>query len=135
MPDMKLHPTAELLKWLMLVSGVLTCIMIYAAIAPQAALRANFGSTLEGPAAEIVERNWGALIALMGLMLIYGAFVETARRLVLSVAVLSTATFVALVLTLGRELLACQVSTAVVVDAIWVIVFGVDLVGTKERAT
>jgi ABC-type Fe3+-siderophore transport system permease subunit len=63
------------------------------------------------------------------------AAVETSRRLVLSVAVLSTATFVALVLTLGRELLACQVSTAVVVDAIWVTVFGVYLVGTKERAT
>jgi len=63
------------------------------------------------------------------------AAVETSRRLVLSVAVLSTATLVALVLTLGRELLAYQVSTVVVLDASWVMMFGVYLVGTKERAT
>ena len=51
------------IKWIMLVSGVLTCTMIFAAIAPQAALRSTFGATLEGPLAEIVVRNWGALIA------------------------------------------------------------------------
>ena len=123
---------AKQMKWLMLVSGVLTCTMVYAAIAPQAALRSNFGTTLEGPVAEIVVRNWGALITLVGLMLIYGALIEPARRLVLSVAVVSKATFIALVLTFGRELLAHQVSTAIVVDSIWVVVFGVFLIGTKH---
>jgi len=54
------------IKWIMLVSGALTCTMLYAAIAPQAALRATFGETLEGPPAEIVVRNWGALIGLVG---------------------------------------------------------------------
>jgi len=121
------------MKWIMLLAGVLTCTMLYAAVAPQAALRATFGETLEGPLAEIVVRNWGALITLVGLMLIYGAFVEAARRLVLTVAVLSKATFIALVLSFGRELLAYQVSTAVVVDAVWVVVFGAYLIGTKHR--
>ena len=36
------------IKWIMLVSGVLTCTMLYAAVAPQAALRSTFGDTLEG---------------------------------------------------------------------------------------
>ena len=94
---------AKQMKWLMLVSGVLTCTMVYAAIAPQKALRSNFGSTLEGPVAEIVVRNWGA--------------------------------FIALVLAFGRELLVYQVSTAVVVDAVWVVVFSVFLLGTKHPAT
>ena len=49
------------MKWIMLVSGALTCTMVYAAIAPDAALRSTFGETLEGPVAEIVVRNWGAL--------------------------------------------------------------------------
>ena len=53
------------IKSIMLVSGALTCTMPYAALAPQAALRSTFGETLEGPLAEIVVRNWGALIALM----------------------------------------------------------------------
>lgn len=126
---------AKRMKWLMLVSGVLTCTMIYAAIAPQAALRSNFGSALEGPVAEIVVRNWGVLIALVGLMLIYGAFIEPARRLVLSVAVASKATFIVLVLAFGRGLLAHQVGTAVIVDAVWVVVFSVFLVGTRHPAT
>ena len=50
------------IKWIMLVSGALTCTMIYAAIAPQAALQGTFGETLAGPLAEIVVRNWGVLI-------------------------------------------------------------------------
>lgn len=125
---------ARQMKWLMLVSGVLTCTMVYAAVAPQAALRATFGTTLEGPVAEIVVRNWGALIALVGLMLVYGAFIEPARRLVLGVTVVSKATFIGLVLTFGRELLAYGVSTAVVVDAIWVVVFSIFLLGTPHPA-
>lgn len=47
---------------LMVVSGVLTLTMVYAAIAPEAALRSTFGATIGGPVADIVVRNWGALI-------------------------------------------------------------------------
>jgi len=54
------------IKWIMIVSGALTCTMIYAAFAPEAALHSTFGRTLEGPVAEIVVRNWGALITLVG---------------------------------------------------------------------
>ena len=57
----------------MLVSGTLTCSMVYAALSPQAALLSTFGETLEGPVALIVVRNWGVLIALIGLMFIYSA--------------------------------------------------------------
>ena len=46
------------IRWIMLVSGVLTATMIYAAIAPEAALRATFGETLDGPLAQVVVRNW-----------------------------------------------------------------------------
>ena len=57
----------------MIVSGVLTMTMIYAALAPEAALRSTFGESVSGPVADIVVRNWGALIALVGAMLIYAA--------------------------------------------------------------
>ena len=46
------------MKWIMLLSGVLTSTMIYAAIAPDAALQSTFGETLTGPLAQIVVRNW-----------------------------------------------------------------------------
>ncbi len=50
------------IKWIMIVSGLLTCTMVYAVIAPQAMLQSTFGETLEGPLALLIVRNWGALI-------------------------------------------------------------------------
>ena len=38
-------------KWIMLVSGLLTCTMLYAAIDPRAAMASTFGESIENPAA------------------------------------------------------------------------------------
>jgi hypothetical protein len=119
------------IKWIMLVSGALTCTMIYAAIAPQAALSSNFGETLQGPLAEIVVRNWGALIALVGAMLIYGAFNPASRPLVLTVAGLSKIVFIGLVLAYGGRYLGHQVGISIVVDAVMVLLFIIYLAATR----
>ena len=47
------------IRWIMIVAGALTMTMVYAAVAPDAALRSTFGDTLQGPLADIVMRNWG----------------------------------------------------------------------------
>ena len=120
------------IKWIMLVSGVLTCTMLYAAIAPEAALTSTFGQSLTGPVAAIVVRNWGALIGLIGLTLIYGAFVPSVRPVVLSVAATSKLVFVALVLSYGRQFLAFQAGVAVAVDSLWVLVFAAYLVSVRR---
>ena len=122
------------IKWIMLVCGLLTCSMFYAAVAPDAALRSNFGQTIEGPVAQIVVRNWGALIGLMGLLLIYGAFREPARRLALLFVGASKVVFIGLVLGLGQEFLQFQVGVAVVVDTIMVVLFAAYLVSTRPSA-
>ena len=122
------------IQGLMLVSGALTSTMLYAALAPDAALRSNFGEALAGPVAEIVVRNWGALIGLVGGMLIYGAFRPAVRRLVLVVAGVSKAVFIALVFAFGRDYLGQPVAIAVAVDAVMVLLFAVDLAG-PDRAT
>jgi len=116
------------IKWIMLVSGVLTSTMIYAAIAPQAALRSTFGEALDGPLAEIVVRNWGALIALVGAMLIYGAFNPASRPLVLTVAGISKLVFIGLVLTYGTQFLGQQVGVAMGIDLVMVVLFAVYLI-------
>ena len=77
-----LHWITTRIKWVMLVSGALTFTMIYAAFSPTQALQSAFGESLEGPVANIVVRNWGALIALVGAMLVYGAFRPAVRPLV-----------------------------------------------------
>jgi hypothetical protein len=120
------------MKWVMLVSGLLTCTMFYAAIAPEELLQSNFGQSLEGPVAQIVVRSWGVLIGLMGILLIYGAFQEGARRIALYTAGASKVAFIALVLSWGQQFLQFQVGIAVVVDLVMVLFFTAYLVGTSN---
>ena len=121
------------IKWIMLVSGALTCTMLYAAIAPQAALRSTFGESLEGPLAEIVVRNWGALIALVGAMLIYGAYDAPGRPLILTVAGISKLIFIALVLAHGRDFLGHQVGVAILIDLAAVALFIAYLIAVRRN--
>jgi hypothetical protein len=120
------------IKWIMLVAGALTCTMIYAAIAPQAALRSTFGEALEGQVAEIVVRNWGVLIALIGAMLLYGAYHPPVRPLVLSVAATSKIVFIGLVLAHGGRYLG-QAGVAIAIDVIMVALFVSYLIGARRR--
>lgn len=120
-------------KWLMLVAGALTCTMLYAAISPRAALQSNFGATLEGPVADIVVANWGALIALIGGMLIYGAFHAPVRSLVISVAVISKLVFIGLVLSHGSMFLGYQAGVAVVADSVMVLLFLAYLLSARGK--
>jgi hypothetical protein len=122
------------IKWIMLAAGLLTCTMLYAVFAPQAALRGSFGETLEGPLADVVVRNWGALIGLIGAMLIYGAFRPPVRRLVLAVAGTSKLTFIALVLAQGDRFLGQQVVVALVADAVMVVLFVAYLIAARGAA-
>jgi hypothetical protein len=129
-----MHWIVSGMKWIMLISGVLTCTMFYAAISPRAALRSTFGDTLEGPVADIVVRNWGVLIGLVGAMLLYGAFKTLARPLILTVAGASKVAFIGLVLALGRQFLTYQAGVAVVSDAIQVSLFAAYLVAVRRTA-
>lgn len=119
------------IRWIMLVSGLLTCTMIYAAIAPQAALRSTFGEALTGPVAEIVVRNWGLLITLVGAMLIHGALHAAVRPLVLVVAAASKLVFILLVLAQGSRYLGQQTGIAIALDAVWVALFVLYLAATR----
>lgn len=120
------------IKWVMLVAGLLTCTMFQAVFDPQASLISNFGQGLDGPVAEIVVRNWGALIGLMGLLLIYGAWHEPVRAMVVLVVGASKLVFITLVLWLGQPFLQFQVGVAIAVDAVLLLLFAAWLVA--ERA-
>ena len=119
------------MKWIMLVSGLLTSTMVHAAISPQAALQSTFGGQLEGPLAEIVVRNWGALIALVGGMVIYGAFRPATRPLVLTVAALSKIVFISLVLIYGYA--RGQAAIAIAIDSVMVAIFTAYLLASPSH--
>ncbi len=120
------------MKWVMLVSGILTCSMILAAIAPRVALELTFGDAISGPIAEIVVRNWGALIAIIGAMLIYAAYNPASRPLVLVVAVVSKLIFISLNLVYGPQFLE-KSALAIIVDSVMIALFLIYLFGARKH--
>ena len=120
---------------IMILSGLLTMTMIYATFAPEAALRSTFGESVSGPVADVVVRNWGALIALVGATLIYAARKPAMRPLALTVAGVSKAVFIALVLSHDGRFLGYQAGIAVFVDVLWVIVFASYLLAVRRAPT
>jgi hypothetical protein len=121
------------IKWIMLISGAITCSMFLSTISPNAGLLTTFGETLaDGPIMHIVVRNWGALIGLMGGMLIYGAFNPINRSFILTVASISKVIFISLVLVYGGQYLA-KAGVAVVFDSIVVLLYIVYLLGVRQN--
>ena len=117
---------------IMNVAGALTCSMVAATFFPQAALRAQFGQALEGPVADVVVRSWGALIALIGASLVYGAYHQGARRLALMLAISSKVLFVSLVFSHGSRFLSEQVIVAVAFDVAMVLALGACLIAGRR---
>jgi hypothetical protein len=120
------------IRWVMITSGVLTTTMVYAAIAPEAALESTFGESFSGPVAVFV-RNWGALIGLVGMMLIYGAFSPVERPLILVVAGASKAVFIALVLSHGPRFMATA-GIPIAIDSLMIVLFAWYLVAARSMS-
>jgi energy-converting hydrogenase Eha subunit C len=78
-------------------------------------------------------RNWGVLIFLIGIMLIYGAFKPVHRRLIITVAMVSKIVFIGLVLTLGAQYLG-RAGVSVAFDGLIVVLFIVYLLTVKPSA-
>ncbi|MFY7998196.1 MAG: hypothetical protein ACOVSW_06300 [Candidatus Kapaibacteriota bacterium] len=123
------------IKWIMLISGIITCSMLLSTLSPSAGLLNTFGETLpDAPIMQIVVRNWGALIGLMGGMLIYGAFTPINRSFILTVASISKIIFIALVLFYGSAYWG-KAGIAVVFDSLVVLVFATYLFGVGRQRT
>lgn len=113
--------------WIMIVSGLLTATMLRAAFDPKGSLRLMFGDTLDGPVAEIVVRNWGVLIGLVGLMLVYGGWTSTHQAPILVLAGASKLAFIGLVLSFGRALPRRGLVVPIAVDGLFVALFAIVL--------
>lgn len=114
------------MKWIMVVSGVLTLSTLYATFLPIAASQSMFGETPQGAMASIILPNWGVLVALMGGLLLYGAFHLPARRLALVVVGASKIAFIALVLMQGGRYLG-GLGLAIAFDSVLVVLFALYL--------
>ena len=107
----------------MLVSGLLTCSMFVGLFSPESSLKSNFGEKLESGPENIIVRNWSALIGLMGIVLIYGAFKPAVRQFSLIIAGTSKVIFIILILYFGKQYMDLGAGTAVIVDTVMVLLF------------
>lgn len=121
-------------KWVMAIGGLLTCTMIYPAIAPGPALLGMYGEPVAlNNVTEIVVRNWAMLITLVGVALVYGAFHPGARGLALGLGMASKLAFIGLTLWLGLRFIDQQVGIALAIDALLVVLFGFFLAAGVGR--
>lgn len=126
---------ATLTKAILIVGGLLTMSMVMVAIDPAFGLAQSFGAAasgvlgdpLPGPIAELIVRNWGALIALYGAALVYAAFVPAVRGLVLVLAMTGKAFFIFLVAT-SIDLATSPALVAVIADSVMIVLFLIILV-------
>ena len=85
---------------------------------PGRSLEMNFGEAMPSSSpSQIVVRNWSALIGLVGVMLVYGAFVPAARKFVLVIAGVSKLIFIALVVFYLPNFMNYSAGTAVIADS------------------
>lgn len=123
------------IKWVMLVSGLLTFTMFYGLFAPQASLESMFGVSFSGTLENIVVRSWSALVGLMGAILIFGFYSEKHRVFSISVAAFSKVVFVFLVLVYGQEFLGAA-APAIAMDCSVIILSGLYLLAVSiQRPT
>ncbi|RBP52833.1 hypothetical protein [Arenicella xantha] len=130
-----MHAIEGNIKWIMLVVGLITCSTLLVVISPQAGLMSMFGalpSALDEGVTQILVRNWGALIALVGGMLIYAAFRPALRSFSIVVACISKATFISLVLGFGGDYWD-QALFAIVFDSAAIVIFLMYLFSTDSN--
>ena len=118
---------ADNIFWILIVSGVITSTMLLAAVAPRAVFQQFFGGILEGPLGNAVMRNWGLVIGMSGLLLIYAAYDETIRTPIMLFSIVGKLFFVGLVFAAGNGLKAAR--GGAIIDLIIVGLFITYLVG------
>lgn len=123
---------SKVVAGVMIASGLLTLTMLYAAVAPAAAVQQMFGESIGGAMEAVVVRNWGVLIGLMGGLLIFGALNPGSRRLALVVAGVSKIAFIGLILAQGDRYLG-GLGAAIAIDSVMIVLFAIFLL-TWRRA-
>ncbi len=120
-------------KWIMLICGLLTCTMLLGLFSPESSLQSNFGEALVTGPENLVVRGWSALIGLMGIMLIYGAFRPAVRNYSLIIAGINKIIFIGLIIIFGRQYMPFGLGTAIVADIIMILLFAVYLLYAVDK--
>lgn len=121
------------IQWVLLACGVLTCTMIQAVFFPNGTMRAYFGEAPANAAGEMLIRNWGALITIGGIFLVYAAFTPEVRSAAMIVVGAGKLAFILLMLSQPSRFLKGQGLVAVIIDTIMIAVLATYLWATQGQ--
>lgn len=128
-----MHIIVNNIKWIMIVTGLITGSMIATTITPNVVLNSMFGESLNHPVGLLVSRSWGVLVFLIGVLLVIGGIKPVYRRLALVFASVSKLAFSSLIMLFGADYLN-KVFSTLVLDLILVAVFVLYLYATRGRS-
>ncbi|NNF17192.1 MAG: hypothetical protein HKN70_10620 [Gammaproteobacteria bacterium] len=114
------------IKTILLICGALTCTMVTLVIAPGTALQWFFGATVDGDLALFIARNFGAVVTLLGIALIWCAWQPQYRPVVLVLATAGKLMFVITTLLLGGSVLK-HAALALGADLVMIVFFVIYL--------
>lgn len=118
---------ADNIFWILLVSGVITSSMLVAVVAPRLVFQQFFGTILDGPLGNAIMRNWGLVIGMSGLLLIYAAYDETVRTPIMLFSIVGKLFFSVQVFAAGSALKAAR--GGALIDLVIGLVFCAYLIG------
>ena len=121
------------MQWVLLICGLLTTTMIQAVFFPNGTMRAYFGESAATPAAEMLMRNWGALVAIGGVFLVYAAFTPALRPAALLSVGAGKLAFIVLMLSQPSRFLKGQGLIAVIIDSLMIALFATYLVAIQGQ--
>lgn len=121
------------MQWVLIVCGILTFSLIQAVIVPRATMRAYFGESPDSPAADMLMRNWGALVAAGGLLLVYAGFNPAIRPPVLIFVGAGKLAFILLIFSQAGRFLKGQALIAVIIDGLMIALFAAYLLATQGQ--
>tara|TARA_B110000240_G_scaffold75788_1_gene86337 strand:+ start:662 stop:991 length:330 start_codon:yes stop_codon:yes gene_type:complete len=106
--------------------------MFQAFLFPENGLNMVFGTSIDGPIAEVVVRNWGALIGIVGVLLIFGTFKPHSRPLILVVSAVTKVIFISLILIYGSDYLETA-GGPIIFDSIAILLYLIYLIQNRKE--
>ncbi len=120
-------------KPFMVFAGLFTSTAVIVVFDPQFAFDLFFGGdSLTGPQADVIVRNWGALITGIGLLLLVGAFREEYRSLIFLIASSTKLFFIVTVINYGYL---SDAIMGVMVDGLIILYSLVFLIDSRNNST
>lgn len=113
----------EWIKWVLLITGIITAGLVSFYIAPGPMMRIGLGFETDRKDLLSIVRHWGLLIGLVGGLLIWAAFEPDLRMAAMLVAGLEKLGMIAVVITHRKESWTQKMWPAVIFDTICVILY------------